>query len=81
MITALGHSSIAASFAGPVTEILSVHTAEPHDVVEGQSTLVAAERFESRRVLSRSVARQLPKMHIGKGRRRLLIQVDKGIVG
>ena len=39
------------------------------------------KRFESSRVLSRSVARLLPKLHVGKGRRRLLVLVDKGMVG
>ena len=43
MITALGHSSIAALFAGRVAGILDVRAGEPHNAVEGQSTLVAAE--------------------------------------
>ena len=43
MITALGHSSIAASFAGRGMKTLSGHTGEPHNVAEGQNTLVAAE--------------------------------------
>ena len=39
------------------------------------------KRFESTWVLSRSMARLLPKLHVGKGRRRLLILVDEGING